>query len=73
MATLMLPTDGCPQCVSGIPVHPYEVGHYPDGHCVRTWYRCPECGHQWMTNWAPEAVDLQCPGCPECQPLGRSA
>lgn len=61
--TLLLPTDGCPECLS-MPVHPYDIG--PAGDSFIALYHCPACGHGWWTGWMADAMDLPCPGCPEC-------
>ena len=64
--TLLLPTDGCPECVTGDPVHPYQV--HPQGRAggIKAWYWCPVCGRRWPCWWAPEAAELPCPGCDLC-------
>jgi hypothetical protein len=72
MISLLLPTDGCPQCISGTPVHPRDV-NVRDEFCLRAWYACPACGHRWDTYWALEARDLPCPGCPGCSDERKTA
>lgn len=65
--TLLLPTDGCRECVTetkGSPVHPYQVVDLDPG--VVAGYRCPSCDYVWWTSWAPEALGLPCPGCDLC-------
>lgn len=74
MTALLLPTDGCPRCVAG-PVHPYKVdqldvlGFGP----LTAWYECPSCGLRWRTGWSADALNLPCPGCPDCNPERRTA
>lgn len=65
MTTLLLPTDGCPECISPDPVHPHRVGGPGDGP-FRAEYRCPVCGYNWSTYWTADALTLPCPGCPAC-------
>lgn len=62
--TLLLPTDGCPQCVTARPVHPWVVLKHDTS--MTAWYVCPACRHEWSCNWALSALDLPCPGCKDC-------
>jgi hypothetical protein len=66
----LLPTDGCPSCVTADPVHPFAV---VAGRDIAADYQCPACGHRWRTNWHISALDLPCPGCPACTGEGRVA
>jgi hypothetical protein len=67
--TALLPTDACPECVSGTPVHPWCVDI--SGQQVKAAYECPACGHRWPCWWTRNAVNLPCPGCPECEQAKR--
>ena len=63
----LLPTDGCPSCITPDPVHPYRVEVLETDMRLIAWYRCPSCGWSWTTGWARDALDLPCPGCPACR------
>jgi hypothetical protein len=67
MTALLLPTDGCPACLTAVPVHPFNVDLMADSRCAGAAYRCPECSHQWWTGWDISALDVPCPGCPSCR------
>ena len=76
MSDLLLPTDGCENCITvekGAPVHPYEVIVHEEFGGLRAWYCCPRCGHSWWTGWAIGALNLRCPGCELCQKVGGAA
>ena len=66
MTTLLLPTDGCPFCITPDPVHPHTVEPMNDYGDVVAWYACPSCGYFWWTSWSASAKALPCPGCPAC-------
>lgn len=40
-------TDTCPNCLTR-GTHPRTERH--DNHQHRSAYRCPHCGHAWITN-----------------------
>jgi hypothetical protein len=66
MTAPLLPTDGCPRCVTPDPVHPFMTTDITNaGLCA--YYRCPACGHWWQTSWASDAANLPCPGCAVCK------
>ena len=67
MTAPLLPTDGCPRCVSGVPNHPHRVEFDSDGTGLVAWYRCRHCRNSWWTSWGISALDLPCPGCPACE------
>jgi hypothetical protein len=64
--TALLPTDGCPRCITPDPVHPFRLEFTDDRSGLAAWYRCPSCGYSWVTGWDASALDLPCPGCPVC-------
>ncbi len=41
------PADACPQCDPGIP----PAATPQDATATRAAYRCPACGHRWITRW----------------------
>jgi hypothetical protein len=68
--TLLLPTDGCPNCITthkGAPIHPDRVEIQGSG--LRAWYRCHRCLYSWWTAWRVEALKMPCPGCEACTAL----
>lgn len=71
MTVPLLPTDGCPSCLT-MPVHPEEIWAPDDSDSIAARYECPACGHGWWTGWAREALTLPCPGCAECSLVSES-
>jgi hypothetical protein len=64
---LLLPTDSCPECVTG-PAHPFiSYPLHPVKGPVWSWYLCPGCGHRWWSSWHIGALTLPCPGCRLCE------
>ena len=66
MTAPLLPTDGCPRCITADPVHPHRLEFSDDALSLAAWYRCPACRWSWVTGWDSSALDLPCPGCPAC-------
>lgn len=42
--------DRCPECLGLLAVEPREYS--ADDDVVQCEYRCPTCGHVWVTRWA---------------------
>lgn len=70
----LLPTDRCGNCATPevvVTCHPWRV--VADGESTRAWYRCPACGHAWVTGWGTGAAALPCPGCGQCEQEAQAA